>query len=149
MREFHSLELTLCADSYSVSVPFPVLPQWHVKDPGHSDKSAGGRLHLNTPTPFTQRSRIRLIMPLSRQSVGIYQETSSHATRQGTLGHSRLSSLSHGGLILAKSGNSVRELISTLGKRKKKAQAGNELSNIFPKFSYARKKPPVPCVVVS
>ena len=42
-------------------------------------------------------------MPLSRQSVGIYQETSSHATRQGTLGHSRLSLLSHCGLILAQS----------------------------------------------
>ena len=28
----------------------PVLPQWHVKDPGHSAKSAGGRLHLNTHT---------------------------------------------------------------------------------------------------
>ena len=40
-------------------------------------------------------------MPLFRQSVGIYQETSSHATRLGTLGHSRLSSLSHCGLILA------------------------------------------------
>ena len=35
-------------------------------------------------------------MPLSRHRVGIYQETSSHATRQGTLGHRRLSSLSHG-----------------------------------------------------
>ena len=41
-------------------------------------------------------------MPLSRQSVGIYQETSSHTTRQGTLGYSRLKSLSHCGLILAK-----------------------------------------------
>ena len=40
-------------------------------------------------------------MPLSRQSVGIYQDTSSHATRQGTLGYSRLSSLSHCGLLLA------------------------------------------------
>ena len=58
-------------------------------------------------------------MPLSRQSVGTYQETSLHATRQGTLGHSRLSSLSHCGLILApgpKSGISVRELLSTLKK---------------------------------
>ena len=26
----------------------PVLPQQHVKDPGHSAKSAGGRLQLNT-----------------------------------------------------------------------------------------------------
>ena len=40
-------------------------------------------------------------MPLFRQSVEVYQETSSHATRQGTLGHSRLNSLSHCGLILA------------------------------------------------
>ena len=40
-------------------------------------------------------------MPLSRHSVGSYQEMSSHATRQGTFGHSRLSSLSYGGLILA------------------------------------------------
>ena len=40
-------------------------------------------------------------MPLSRLSVETYQETSSHTTRQGTLGHSRLSSLSHCELILA------------------------------------------------
>ena len=62
-------------------------------------------------------------MPLSGQSVGIYQETSSHATRQGTLGHSRLSSLSHCGLILAyRVGISGRKLISTL----KKKSAGGE-----------------------
>ena len=42
-----------------------------------------------------------LTMPLCRHSVGTYQETSSHATRQETLGHSRLCSLSHCGLILA------------------------------------------------
>ena len=40
-------------------------------------------------------------MPLSRHSVGTYQETSSHASRQGTLGHSCLSSLGQCGLILA------------------------------------------------
>ena len=40
-------------------------------------------------------------MLLSRHSVGTFQEMSSHAVRQGTLGHSRLSSLSHCGLILA------------------------------------------------
>ena len=39
-------------------------------------------------------------MPLSRHSLGTYQETSLHATRRGTLSHSRLSSLSHCGLIL-------------------------------------------------
>ena len=40
-------------------------------------------------------------MPLSRHTVGTYLETSSHATCQGTLGHSRLSALSHCGLIMA------------------------------------------------
>ena len=29
-----------------------VLPQWHVKDHGHTAKSAGGRLHLNTHSPW-------------------------------------------------------------------------------------------------
>ena len=41
-----------------------------------------------------------------------------------------------------KSGISVGELISTV-KKKKKAQAMNELLNIFPNSSYARKKPPL------
>ena len=40
-------------------------------------------------------------MPLSRHIARTYQETSSHTTRQGTLDHSRLSSLSQCGLILA------------------------------------------------
>ena len=74
---------------------------WHVKYPGHSTKSAGGRLHLNTHTPFTQQCRSGLTMPLSRRSVGTYPETNSHATRQETLGYCRLSSLSYCGLILA------------------------------------------------
>ena len=132
-----------------------MLPQRHVKDPGHSAKCAGGRLHRNTLTPLTQRGRSGLTMPLPRQSVGTYRETSSHATRQGILGHSRLSLLSHWGTDPGlKRGISVRELISTLKKKggggqKKKwggegAQAGNELSNILPKSSHARKKPPQP-----
>ena len=79
----------------------PELPQWHVKDSGHSTKRAGGRLHLDMHSPLTQRSRSGLTMPLSRHSAGTYQETNSHASRQGTLGYSRLSSLSHCGLILA------------------------------------------------
>ena len=40
-------------------------------------------------------------MPLCMHNVGTYQETSAHATRQETLGYSRLSSLKHCGLILA------------------------------------------------
>ena len=84
-----------------IRCPFhPVLPQWHVKDPGHSAKSAGGRLHLKTHTPLTQRCRSGLTMLLSRHSVGTYPETSSHATCQGTFCLSHLSSLSHCGLIL-------------------------------------------------
>ena len=83
--EFSSLELTLCADAFSVSVPPSVLPQWHGKDPGHSARSAGGRLHLNTHTSWTQRSLSGQTMPLSRHSVRTYPETSSHATCQGTL----------------------------------------------------------------
>ena len=65
-------------------------------------------------------------MPLSKHNVGTYPETSSHATRQGTLGHSRLSSLSHcqtdPGL---RSGISVGDQIFTSGK--KKEQKGYEL----------------------
>ena len=64
------------------------------KRPGHSAKSADGRLRLNTHIPLTQQSQSGLTMPLSRCSVRTYQETSSHATCQGTLGHSRLSPLS-------------------------------------------------------
>ena len=97
-----------------------MLAQWHVKDPGHSAKSAGSRVHIKMHTPLTQQSWSRLTMLLSRHSVGTNVETSSHATRQGTLGHSRLSSLSHCGLILAE----------------------NELSNILQNSSHARKKPP-------
>ena len=40
-------------------------------------------------------------MLLFRHSAGAYQKTSSQATRQGTFGHSHLSSLSHYELILA------------------------------------------------
>ena len=64
----------------------PVLLQWHVKDSGHSARSAGGRLHLNMHTPMTPWSRSGPTMPLSRRSVGTYQETNSHATCQGTIG---------------------------------------------------------------
>ena len=78
-----------------------MLLQWHVKDPGHSANSAGGRLHLNMHKPFTQRSRSGLTLSLSMHSVETYQEKGSHATRQGTLSHIRLRSLSQCGLILS------------------------------------------------
>ena len=83
----------------------PVLPQWQVKDPGHSAKCAGGRLHLNTHTPLTQQSPSRLTIPLFRHSEGTCQKTGSHAIPQGTLGHSRLRLLRHCGPILGKERN--------------------------------------------
>ena len=110
--EFSSPEIILFADSYWM------LTQWHVKDPGHSAKRASGRLHVDTHTPLTQRSRSGLTMPLSGHSVGTYsvchiietimprhsdetcKGTSSHATCLGTFGHSCLKSPSHCGLIL-------------------------------------------------
>ena len=64
-----------------------MLPQWHIKDPGHSSKSAGVRLHLNTHKPLTQQSWSGLTMPLSRHTEGTYQETISHAACQRKLGH--------------------------------------------------------------
>ena len=122
-----------------------MLLQWHVKDPGHSAKSAGGRLHLNKHTPLTHRSLSGLTMPLSRHSVGTYRETSLYATRQGTLGHSRLRSLTHCGLTHCglKSEISVRELISTLKKKKKKKhRRGMNCPTFSKKSPHARKKPP-------
>ena len=35
-----------------ISISVPPLCYRHVKDPGHSAKSAGGRLQLNTHTPY-------------------------------------------------------------------------------------------------
>ena len=132
--EFSSPESTLCAYSYSVSVPPPVLPQWHVKDPGHSSKSAGGRLHMKTHTPLTQRSRSGLAMLLSRHSLmGPYRATTSHATRQGTLGHSRLSSLNHKLIFTQKKKKRERKRI------KKARQEVNGRT-----FSKNPKRPPSP-----
>ena len=68
-----------------------------------------------------------LTVPLSRHSEVTYQETSSYATRQGTLGHSRLCWLSHCGPWTdpgVKSGISVRKLLSTLKKLQKKHASG-------------------------
>ena len=48
--EFSSPESTICADFYFGIRSTPVLPQQHVKDPGHSARSAGDRLQLNTHT---------------------------------------------------------------------------------------------------
>ena len=64
-------------------------------------KKCRWQVNLNMHTPLTQWSLSGLTMPLSRHSVGTYPEMNSHTTCQGTFGHSRLSSLSYCGLILA------------------------------------------------
>ena len=79
----------------------------------------------------TQRSRSVLTM-LSRHRAEI---TSSHATHQGTLVHSRLSSLSHCGLILAQAWTGACELISTL---EKNARRGLVHRILPPASPYAR-----------
>ena len=50
--EFSSPGSTSCADSYFGICSTLVLPQQHIKDPGHPAKSAGGRLQQNTHTPY-------------------------------------------------------------------------------------------------
>ena len=126
-----------------------MLPQWHVEDPGHSAKSAGGRLHLNTHTALTQRSRSGLTMPLCRHSVGTYQETNELI--RNSSGNTRPQSFQLAEPLWTdpglKSGISMCDLISTYKKRKekkRKRQAGNELLNILPKSSHTRTKPSKP-----
>ena len=50
--EFSSPGSVFCADSNVGIRSTPVLLQYHVRDPGHSAKSEGGRLQLNTYTPY-------------------------------------------------------------------------------------------------
>ena len=103
----------------------PVLLQWHVKDPGHSAKSACGRLHLNTHTPLTQRSRSGLAMPLSRHSVGTIQgnELTCDSVREHsvTVISARWATIDWS---WPKSGISLRKLIST--SEEKENSAGGE-----------------------
>ena len=128
-RIFFSRVNFVCCLFFSVCSS-PVLPQWHVKDPGHSVKCAGGRLHLTMHTLFTQRSRSGLTMPPCRHSVGPHQRTNSLATRQRTLGHSRLSSLSRHGLTLTQeSGISAHELISTFKQKRRRGMNGRTFSS--------------------
>ena len=77
-------------------------------------------------------------MQLSKHGMGTYQATSSHETGQGTLSQSSQLAEPLWADPGLRSGISVRELISTL--KKKKPQAGNELSSILPKsFAHEEK----------
>ena len=51
-EKYSFLGSTFCSDSYFGIRSSPVLPQEHVKDPGHSAKCAGGRLQLITHASY-------------------------------------------------------------------------------------------------
>ena len=51
---FSRVRFLFCPEIFGVRST-PVLPQLHVKDPGHSSQSVAGRLQLNTFAPLTQR----------------------------------------------------------------------------------------------
>ena len=72
------------------------------KRPRSFCQNCRSQVNLNTHIPLTQRSRSGLTMPLSRHSVETYQrgnELTSNSS--GNTRSSRLSLLSHCGLILA------------------------------------------------
>ena len=50
--ELSSPGSTFCADSYFSIRSTPVLPQYHVKDPGHSANNAGSGLQLSMHAPY-------------------------------------------------------------------------------------------------
>ena len=144
LGELSSPELTFCADSYSVSVPPPVIRQWHVKDPGHSAKMYRWQVtgkHAYALEPM--KSRPGLIL-LSRHSTGICQGKRAHTQlvrkRSSTV---RVSLLNHGGLIPA----TRVELVgasSSPRKKKKKKRKERAHAGLPPDSSHARKKPPPP-----
>ena len=114
-----------------------------VADSSHSAESANGRLHINTHTPpwsnevgvgWLCRCPGIVWEPLrKRVNTQLIRERSATVISV-TLTQSLWSDPGQ------KSGISMREL--NLKKTKKQVQAGNEWSNILPKSSQGRKKPP-------
>ena len=126
--EFSSAEFTFWADSYPVSIPH--LQQCHIKDPGHSSKSAGGWLQLNRHTPLKQQSWSGLNV-LSRHSTVTSQgkELPCNWTGKTCPQWSQLAEPLWTDLSL-KSGIGVCELISTQKKKKKKHRQRNNSLNL-------------------
>ena len=102
--EFFSPELTLCADSNSVSVPPPCYHSGTLRTPVILPK---------VQWQVTPKHAYSLYSTMSRHSVGTYPETSSHATCQVTFGQSSQLAEPLWTEPGIKSGISVRELIST------------------------------------
>ena len=137
--EYSYPELTLCADSYSVSIPPHVTAVARKRPRSFCQKSAGGRFHPNTHTLFTQRSRFGLTMSLSRHSVGTYPETGLHATCQGTLNQSSQLAEPLWTDPGIKSGTSVRELKSPPPKKKEGMRRWG-VNDHFPKILTSEEK---------
>ena len=118
MRIFFSfLELTFYADSVLFDVrATPVLPQWHVKDPGHSAKGAGGRLHLNTYTLDPTKLEWADYAAVQAQCGNL----SGNELTRNLSGNTQSQSSQLGKPLLTdpglKSGTSARKLISTFKK---------------------------------
>ena len=131
--EFSSPELTLHTDLFDVRST-PVLLRWHVKDPGHSAKSAGGRLHLYTHTPLVQKSEWADYAAVQAQCGNLSGNELTRNLSENIWPQSPQLAESVWTDPGMQSGISVRELISTKKKEKKKemTQAGNEWPNIFP-----------------
>ena len=127
-----------------IRCPFhPVLPQWHEKDPGHSARSAGGRLHFNTHISLTQRSWRGLTM-LSRRNVTTYQENELTGNSSGNTHPTDVSQFAEPLLTdtWPKQWNSFARANLLLKIKSRKAQAGNKSSNLPVESSQARRKTP-------
>ena len=98
----------------------PVSPQWHVKYPGHSAKSAGSRLHWNKHTPLPNEVGVGWLC----RCPGILRELiRKRAHRQLLRKHSVTVVSARWDIVdrsWGKSGISARELISTKKETKKK-----------------------------
>ena len=99
-----------------------MLPQWHVKDPCHSAKSVGGRLHLNTLHPWPNRVRVSDYAAVQAQCGNLPRNKLTH----NSSGNIRLQ-LSQPAEPLwtdlgLMSGISMCELLSTSKKKKKHRQ---------------------------
>ena len=132
------------SSGYILSVGSQVLPQWHIKDPGHSAKSAGDRLHLNMHTPWPNKVRVGWLC----HCPGIVREPIRKRAHMSGGTQPHLSQyteplLTDPGI---KGGISVHKLITTKKRKKEMNEwnSGNEWLNILPKSSQARKKPPPP-----
>ena len=126
-----------------------MLQEWHVKDPGRSAKSAGGRLHLDTHILDPSESEWADYAAVQAECGNLSRNELTRNSSGNTRSQSSQLAEPLWTAPSLKSGISLRELISTLKKKKKKKKkrikrrrrgGGNELSNILPKSSHTGEK---------